>query len=196
MERMTSLMNTFSEALNHPADAFHHTRANAWTSWLPVALTIFIITAFDRIYSHFQALNHPSVSIATILKLAAYGFVSYLIICAVFWIVCKCFGSKATLGTHLNTWGITFFPNILCSLAVVFSEVHFTVFWNNSLWGMLLGIVFVGILVWKVLLYYLYLKEAAELTRGRLIGAFVVIGLFIAVLAALNGYVGLKTPVL
>lgn len=61
---------------------------------------------------------------------------------------------------------------------------------------MLLSIVFVGILVWKAILYVIFLREVADLKGGRMIGAFAVVGIMILALALLNGYVGLKTPVL
>ena len=79
---------------------------------------------------------------------------------------------------------------------VAITEVYFSVFWNNALVGMILSIVFVGILIWKITLYVIFLREVAELQRGKLIGAFILVAAIIVVLAALNGYVGLKTPIL
>ncbi|MEN6314777.1 MAG: hypothetical protein ABFD25_11060 [Clostridiaceae bacterium] len=61
---------------------------------------------------------------------------------------------------------------------------------------MLLSIVFVSILIWKAILYVVFLSEVAGLKGGRMIGAFVVIGAMIIALALLNGYVELKTPIL
>jgi len=85
---------------------------------------------------------------------------------------------------------------LLCSIAVAFSETFFTVFWNNSIWGMLLSIVFAGILIWKTILYVIFLREIAGLKGGKMVGAFIVIGIIIVGLALLNGYIGLKTPIL
>ena len=64
------------------------------------------------------------------------------------------------------------------------------------LWGMVLGIVFTGVLIWKIILYVLFLREVEGLRRVKLAGAFIIITIVIAILAAVNGYVGLKTPVL
>ena len=64
------------------------------------------------------------------------------------------------------------------------------------LWGMVLGIVFTGVLIWKIILFVLFLLEVAGLRRIKLAGAFTLITIVIAILAAVNGYVGLKTPVL
>ncbi len=64
------------------------------------------------------------------------------------------------------------------------------------LWGMVLSIVFTGVLIWKIILYVLFLREVAGLRRVKLAGAFIIITIVIAILAAVNGYVGLKTPVL
>jgi len=69
-------------------------------------------------------------------------------------------------------------------------------FWNSAVWGMVLSAIFVGVLLWKIILYVLFLREVAGLAKSRLLGAFVVVAILIAAMAALNGYVGLKTPIL
>ena len=187
-------MESFFEALNRPADAFRH--KNKATAWLLVAFTIGINTIFEPLLSHFAGIGHPAVDVLLILRTTVMGCVSYIAICTVFWLICKCFGSKTSLSTYIQTWGISYFPTLLCSFAVAFSETFFTIFWNNSIWGMLLSITFVGILIWKTTLYVIYLKQVADLKRGRLLGAFFLIGIFIVLLTALNGRVGLITPIL
>lgn len=187
-------MNLFLEALNHPVDAFRS--KNKAAAWSLVALTILINAVFEPLLAWFTGSWHSAPDIFTVLRTTLRGCASYLAICAVFWFFCRCFGSRTPLKTYLQKWGLTFFPNLLCSIAVAFSENFFTVFWNNSIWGILLSIAFVGILIWKTILYIVFLREVAGLKGGRMLGSFVVIGIMIAVLAALNGYVGLKTPVL
>ena len=61
---------------------------------------------------------------------------------------------------------------------------------------MVLSAIFVGVLIWKIILYILFLREVVGLAKAKLLGAFVVIAILIAAMAALNGYVGLKTPIL
>lgn len=187
-------MKFFFEVLNNPIDAFRN--KNKAVAWLLAAFTILINTVFDPLLSYFTGVWHTAPDIYLILRTTVWGCISYLAVCAAFWLVCKCFGSKTSLNTYISTWGLTFFPTLLCSFAVAFSETFFYIFWNNSIWGMLLSIVFVGILIWKAILYVIFLREVAELKGGRMIGAFVVIGVIIIALALLNGYVGLKTPVL
>jgi len=187
-------MNSFIEVLNHPLEAFRHKNKEA--AWLLVVVTILINTVFEPLLAWGAGFQHPTPDMERILRTTLLGCVSYLAICAVFWVIGKCFGSKTPLNTYFQTWGLTFFPTLLCSLAVAFSETFFTVFWNNSIWGMLLSIVFIGLLIWKAILYGIFLREVAGLKGGRMIGAFVVIGIVIIALALLNGYVGLKTPIL
>ena len=165
-------------------------------AWGLVALTILINTVFEPVLRFFADALHQKIDWLHVIITSALGICTYLIICAVFWLVSKCFGSKTNLRIYLNTWGLTYFPTLLCSLVVAFTEVYFYVFWNNILWGMVLSILFVGILLWKAVLYVLYLREVAGLKRGKMVGAFIVIGIFIVLLAMANGYVGIKTPVL
>lgn len=61
---------------------------------------------------------------------------------------------------------------------------------------MLLKLVFVGILIWKAILYFVYLKDFAILKGWRFFAACAAMGIIILSMAALNGYIGLKTPVL
>lgn len=187
-------MNSFFEILNHPMEAFRN--KNKAATWLLVVFTIIINTVFTPLMDWFADTQHPTPSIYMILRTTLWGCVSYLAICVVFWAICKYLGSKTRLKTYIQTWGLTFFPTLLCSFAVAFSEIFFTVFWNNSIWGILLSIVFIGILIWKTILYVIFLREVAGLKGNRIIGAFVVIGIMIIALALSNGYVGLKTPIL
>jgi hypothetical protein len=187
-------MNKFIEILNHPIDAFRN--KNKTAAWSLVAATILVNAVFEPLLAWAAGSQHPTPDISVMLRTALLGCASYLVICAAFWGICKCFGSITSFKNYIRTWGLTFFPTLLCSIAVAFSETFFTVFWNNSIWGMLLGIVFAGILIWKTILYVIFLREAAGLKGGRMIGAFLLSGIMIFVLALLNGYVGLKTPIL
>ncbi len=187
-------MRLFMEALNHPAVAFK--KENKIVSWCIVIITILINTVFEPILKHFYGVGSSTFDWLRMLKITGYGILSYITICIIFWAVCKCFGSKVTLMNHINAWGISYFPNVICSLAVGITEVFFFVFWNSSIWGMLASSVFVGILLWKALLYFVYLREFAQLKGWRFFGAFIIMNCGILALAALNGYVGLKTPIL
>jgi hypothetical protein len=187
-------MDSLLEILNHPIYAFRN--KNKAVAWFLVIFTILINTVFEPLLAWLAKAQNSTPDIYMILRTTLWGCVSYLAVCAVFWVVCKCLGSRTELITYIQKWGLTFFPTLLCSFAVAFSETFFTVFWNNSIWGMLLSIVFVGLLIWKVILYVIFLREVAVLKGGRIIGAFVIIGIMIAALALFNGYVGLKTPIL
>lgn len=187
-------MNIFFEALNHPIDAFRN--KNKAATWFLVAFTILINTVFEPLLGWFASSWHSAPDVYSILLTTLWGCGSYLAICVVFWVICRCFGSKTQLNTYIQTWSLTFFPTLLCSIAVAFSETFFTAFWNNSIWGILLSIVFVGILIWKTILYVVFLREVAGLKGVGMIGAFAVIGIMIIALALLNGYVGMKTPII
>ncbi len=187
-------MKSFFDALNRPAEAFRN--RNRALAFLLAAVTILIDTIFAPLLSYFAGPFPTAPDLPRMLLTTVYGCLSYLAVCAALFLVCRLFGSKAPLNAYLDTWGMTFFPTLLCSLAVAYSETFFTVFWNNSVWGMLLGIVFIGILIWKTILYVIYLREVAGLTGGRMLGAFAVVGILILALAWLNGFAGLMTPVL
>lgn len=187
-------MGELLKALNKPIDAFK-TR-NRWVAWGLVMLTILINSLFEPLLRAFlrtprQEINFPHMLLTTVL-----GVCTYVTICALFWLVSKRLGSRTDFRTYIDTWGLTYFPTILCGFVVALTEVFFYVFWNNVIWGMVFNILFVGILIWKAVLYILYLREVAGLRQWKLIGAFLTIGMFIVLLALVDGYVGIKTPIL
>ena len=186
-------MKNFLEALNRPADAYR--RQSRAVAWLFVAATIIIVTVLDPILHQFSNPGYHA-DLFHIFRTALWGIAGYLLISCILWLICKCFGSKTALSVYINTWGISFFPNIICSFIVAVTEAYLYVFWNSLLWSMVFSIVFVGILIWKIILYIIFLKETAALQGGKLAGAFLVNAVMIAFLTAFNGYIGLKTPII
>jgi hypothetical protein len=187
-------MKSFLEALNHPAEAFR--KKNRVVSWTLVLCTIAVNAVVDPLLQYFWGVGTRELDSLMMLSVAGLGALSYLTICMAFWIVCKCFGSKTAIIDHIGAWGISYFPTLLCSVLVALAEVFFFVFWSNSVWGIVLSFAFVGIFLWKSILYYVYLREFAGLRGIRLFGAFAIIGIIIILLAWMNMSVGLKTPVL
>ena len=189
-------MQLFLEAINRPVDAFkrHYNKL----SWIFVIITILTVTVFDPFIHYFvNSADYPvSIDVFKMVWLSLAGGATYLTICAVFWIVCKAFGSQTFLTVYIRAWGISYVPTIICAVIVSLVETFFFIFWNNSIWGILLNVVLVGILIWKSVLYVLFLREIAKLKGGKLVGAFILCGLVILVLAFVNMSIGLKTPIL
>lgn len=187
-------MKQLIEALNHPAEAF--AKGNKAVSWGLVIITILLNSVFEPVLQHFCGVNRPEFEMQRMLKITGYGILSYALICILFWAVCRCLGSNRTVSDHIKAWGISYAPTAICAVVVAFTEVFFYLFWNNTISGMILNIVFVGILIWKAILYFVYLRNFVSLKGWRFLVACIVMGLIILIMAALNGYVGLKTPVL
>lgn len=186
-------MNGFLEALNRPANAFKNKKSSV--AWTLVIITVLINTVGESFLVQIVPPKR-SIDLLDVIWLTVLGGSTYLIVCTILWIVCRCFGSKTEYLTYLKTWGMTYFPTILCSIVVAFTETYFYLFWNSTAWAIVLNILFGGILLWKTILYIIYLREVAQLKRNRMFGAFIVVGIFILLLAWANGYVGLKTPIL
>lgn len=187
-------MKQLIEALNHPAEAF--AKGNKAVSWGLVIITILLNSVFEPVLQHCYGVNRPEFEMLRMLKITGYGILSYALICILFWAVCRCLGSNRTVSDHIKAWGISYAPTAIYAVVVAFTEVFFYLFWNNTIFGMILNIVFVGILIWKAILYFVYLRNFASLKGWRFFIACIVMGLIILIMAALNGYVGLKTPVL
>jgi hypothetical protein len=187
-------MKLFMEALNHPAEEFK--RKNKVISWILVLITVLINAIFEPILHHFYGIGSSSVNGLRMFGITGLGILTYIVTCFIFWAVCKCFGSKTTLMNHISAWGISYIPTAICSLMVAITEVFFYAFWNNSVWGMLVSIIFMGILLWKTILFIIYLREFTELKGWHFLGTIIIMSCAMLALAALNGYVGLKTPIL
>lgn len=189
-------MGNFLDVLNRPAEAFK--QENAKLAWILVSLTIAVVTVFDSVMNYLvNGKDYPvDINSIKLLLMVSLGVATYLGICCLFWGIAKLFGSQTRLTVYIKTWGLTYIPTLICGVTVVLVETYFTLFWNNSIWGLLLNIVFVGILIWKTILYVVFLKEVAGLNGKKLIGAFLFCGIGILILAFLNMSWGLKTPIL
>ncbi|MBU4438981.1 MAG: YIP1 family protein [Acetobacterium sp.] len=189
-------MEMFLEVLNRPADAFK--KGNRKLAWTLVGITIAVVTVFDAVMNYLvNGKDYPAeINSVNLILLVGLGVATYLGMCGIFWGIGKLFGSQTQLFKYIQTWGLTYMPTMLCGLTVVFVETYFTLFWNNAIWGLLLNILLVGILIWKTILYVVFLKEVAGLSGKKLIGAFLLCGIGILILAFLNLSIGLKTPIL
>ena len=189
-------MGLFADAVNRPADAFK--RRSGKLSWILVITAVLIVAVFDQMINFYVNAGNFDVAIDVfkMIWISGAGIATYLAAGLLLWAVCKAFGSKTNLRVYLGTWGITYIPTIICALAVSFAETYFYVFWNNSIWGMLLSIAFVAILIWKIVLYVIFLREVADLKGKKLAGAFILCGIALLALAAADMRIGLKTPIL
>lgn len=179
--------------LNNPGAAFQHQRTES--AWIIVGLTILVIAVGDPLLRSWCMPGYQIDGQGS-LRLIALGLASYIAVTMILWLICKGFGSQFGFAHCTKCWSITFFPNLLCAIIVDVTEVFYYVFWNSLQWGLVLSILYVGILLWKIMLYALFLRFAAGLQGWKLVAAGVSGAVFIALLAALNGALGLKTPVL
>lgn len=189
-------MGLFAEAFNRPAEAYRH-RAST-ISWIFVIAAVLFVTVFDQITNYYANIGNFDVTIDPVkmLLLVGAGIATYMVACIVLYILCRAFGSKTPLSVYFKTWGISYIPTAICALAVSLSETYFYVFWNNSLWGMLLGIAFIAILIWKIILYVIFLREVAGLKGKKLAGAFILCAITFLALAMADMRIGLKSPIL
>lgn len=187
-------MKAILEAINHPSAAFQN--RHSAVSWGLVSLTVLINSLLEPSMRQLFSANAPCFDGWTVLTKTALGILSYLVFCLSIGVVCRCFGSKTPFIHHIKAWGITFVPTAVCAIAVTFTEIFFYVFWNSTLWGLLLNVVFGGVLFWKVILCFLYVSTSCELKGMRLVWACAIIGVIALGIAALNGFVGLKAPVI
>ena len=187
-------MKTIRAILNHPAEAYKCGEFKI--SILLVLLTVAINAVFEPVlqtvaHGGLSSMNYTRMGIVTLL-----GIASYIVISIIIWFICMIMGSKRSFIEHLKTWGMTFIPTLVCAIVVAVTETYAHVFWNSMFWGLFFSIVYSGILIWKIILYYVYLREFAGLCKIKLLAAFFIIAFIIFILAGVSGFLGLKTPVM
>ncbi len=69
---------------------------------------------------------------------------------------------RTGLKRYINSWGLTYLPTLLCAITVAFVETYYTIFWNDSIWAVVLNIVFFGILIWKAVLYASFCRRSQD----------------------------------
>lgn len=187
-------MRDFLDALNRPADAFR--RQNRSLAWGLVAATILAITVLDPLLGLWINGFQKAVLSADTLRLIVSGIASYAAMCAGLYLVCRALGSATPFRVFLNTWGLTYLPTLACAIAVGFVENLFFLFWGNALLGMAVNLLFGGVLIWKTIIYIIFLRDVAGLRKTQLWAAFIMCGMLVLILAFADMAVGLKTPVL
>lgn len=187
-------MNIWIQALNQPTEAYKKMKSTI--SWTLVGITILIVVVLDQFLQYFSTDGRIGFNFIKILYLIAAGVATYIMICTIFWIVCKCFGSKTEWITYIKTWGISYFPTMLCALIVAVTEAYYYLFWNSFAWAIIFNIIFGGILIWKTILYFIFLKVVAKLKGVKLFAVFCICGIVIYVTVFSDAMIGLKTPIL
>lgn len=185
-------MITFIKLLNDPIKSFKERHISL--SIVLLSLTVFIVTILDPILN--VLVNGISIDFIKIIKVTLFGFVGYGCYCTGMYVICRLFGSKEKFSCYFTQWALTMIPTAICALVVTIMENYYYVFWNNSIWGLFLNFVFGGILIWKIILYIIFLRNVSGLKSKRFAGAMILNTMFILVLAAVMGYMGLKTPII
>ena len=105
-------------------------------------------------------------------------------------------GGKTPWRLHVRLWGVTYLPTLLCAMLTSIAETRFWLFWQHAWLGLVLSVAFSGILIWKAMLYGLYLRHVAGLSGTRLGVAFAAGAIPILLLAMADLHIGLRVPIL
>jgi len=105
-------------------------------------------------------------------------------------------GGKTPWRLHVRLWGVTYLPTLLCAMLTSIAETWFWLFWQHAWLGLVLSVAFSGILIWKAMLYGLYLRHVAGLSGTRLGVAFAAGAIPILLLAMADLHIGLRVPIL
>jgi len=187
-------MRDFWDMANHPAAAFR--KQNRYLAWGFVAATILVVTIVKPLLGLWVNGFEAAIWSGRTIVLLLSGALSYVAISAGFFLICRAFGSTTPLNVFLKSWGLTYLPTFLCAVVVSLAETYFYLFWGNLLLGLILNLVFGGILIWKTILYAVFLRNVADL-RGKFFWkAFLACGALVLVLAFFNLAIGLETPIL
>lgn len=185
-------MKSFIKVLNDPVKAFKEKHISL--SMTLLFLTIFNVAILDPILD--LLVNGSPIDFIQMIKVTVFGIIGYVCYCTGMYLICRLFGSKEKLISHFTQWALSMTPTAICALVVTITENYYYVFWNNSIWGLLLNFIFGGILIWKIILYLIYLKNVSGLKSKNFVGAMIINVIFIMILSAVMGYFGLKTPII
>lgn len=183
-------MEYFIFLMNDPRNAIK--KGNIKFSIGMVTLTLLIITIFDSLMRYMA--NGEVLNFARILMMLIVGVMAYIFDCIIIFAICRLFGGNTSMRDSLSKWGLTFFPNILCSIVVIITEIGYLWLINNSALVLILGIVFIVILIWKLILIATYLRYVVELVKIRFFASFIIITILFVILTLIYSYLGLKVP--
>lgn len=91
-------------------------------------------------------------------------------------------------------WGLSYIPNIVCTILYTLTELFNSVLIGNSLAGFIINTVFIMLLIWKAIFYFIQMNFVLKLSGFEFITASIVVGtIFIALIFA-GSSAGIQIP--
>lgn len=121
---------------------------------------------------------------------------TWLVVCVMFWILSKAFRKRLDFMQVASIWGLSYIPTFLC---VVLYNILLIAPRMTNLSGFvafLISALFIMILVWKTILYFVFMRFVVDTTlREMIIYSIVSVVLFTA-LMLIGSKVGIAVPML
>lgn len=122
------------------------------------------------------------------------SIITWLVVCALFWLLSKAYKKEIGFGQVASTWGLSYIPNLLCivlyNLLLIIPEIN-----NGSgLSAFVLSTLFVIFLVWKAIYYFMFLRFVINITLGEFLVITAVSTIVFLVLIIIGFNVGIQVP--
>lgn len=164
-------------------------------SMILVAITILLTVFLNPILAYFM--EDRSIDWLKYIAIFMIGIGAYLVDGIILWLVGKCFKSEISLISDcFEKWGTTFLPNVFVGILVALTERMYYLLIDNTVLGIFLSFLAVFFLVWKMLLFYLYINSVMHIQGGKAIVLFFILGIIFIIWSCVQGRLGLQVPII
>lgn len=91
-------------------------------------------------------------------------------------------------------WGLSYIPNIVCTILYTLTELFNYVLIGNSLAGFIINTVFIMLLIWKAIFYFIQMNFVLKLSGFEFITASIAVGIVFIALIFAGSSAGIQIP--
>lgn len=121
--------------------------------------------------------------------------ITWLAVCAMFWLLSKAFKKEIKFGRVVSTWGLSYIPNLLCIILYSLLLNIPAIYNTSGFLTFIFSTLFIILLVWKAIYYFMFLRFVIDTTLGEFLIITAVSAIVFAALILLGSTAGLQVPV-
>jgi len=194
------MLNVLYKSIFAPLSVINreHIKGRLWASIATVSATAFLGSVIAPVVYYYANRSRYEIrlDVGGMFVGLIVSILTWLVICALFWLMCKAFKKDLSFSQVASTWGLSYIPNFLC---VVLYNLLFVVPGINNGSGFAAFIIcalFIMFLVWKAIFYFILMRFVIDTTLREIIIITAVSAVVFAVLMIIGFKVGIQVPML
>lgn len=126
----------------------------------------------------------------------AVSIITWLAVCALFWLSAKAFNKGLSYRQVVSTWGLSYIPNLLCVLLYNLLLIIPKANNGSGFAAFIICTLFIMFLVWKAIYYFMLMRFVIDTTLREIIVITTISAVMFVILIIIGFKVGIQVPML